>query len=98
MSLGSSRMRGSLGSVSSAELGSPSLDSMSAESSPMHRSTTCEKPVDEPGSSREELEAIDDDKDRDRDADKLKEQEKNKQKSEDDLVSASKEKRNGYQQ
>lgn len=35
-SLGSSRMPGSLGSVSSAELGSPSLDSISADSSPMH--------------------------------------------------------------
>lgn len=85
VSLGSSRIRGSLGSVSSAELGSPSLESMSAESSPMHRSATCEKHGDEAGSSREEL-AIDEDKDKS----------KEKQKSEDDLVSAGKsDKRNG---
>jgi len=87
VSLGSSRIRGSLGSVSSAELGSPSLDSMSAESSPMHRSATCEKPGDEAGSSREELN-MDDDKDKS----------KEKQKSEDDLVSAGRsDKRNGYE-
>ena len=87
MSLGSSRIRGSLGSVSSAELGSPSLESMSAESSPMHRSATCEKHGDKAGSSREEL-AIDEDKDKS----------KEKQKSEDDLVSVGKsDKRNGYE-
>ena len=82
MSLGSSRMRGSLGSVSSAELGSPSLESMSTESSPMHRSVAGDKPGEEAGSSsREELTL-------DEDAAKSKE----KRKSEDDL-SMSKEKR-----
>lgn len=56
VSLGSGRMRGSLGSVSSAELGSPSLESVSAESSPMHRSVAIDKTGDDPGSSsREEL-------------------------------------------
>ena len=79
MSLGSSRMRGSLGSVSSAELGSPSVETASAESSPMHRSVALDKTVggDEAGSStsREEL-TLDE-----------------KRKSEDDLASASKEKR-----
>ena len=81
MSLGSSRIRGSLGSVSSAELGSPSLESVSAESSPMHRSVAVDsKTVDEAAagsSSREEL-TLDD---------------KEKNKSDDDLVSTSKEKR-----
>ena len=90
VSLGSSRMRGSLGSVSSAELGSPSLESVSAESSPMHRSVAGDKPSDETaGSSREELTL-------DEDAVKLKEKEKRK--SEDDLSSATREKRkdSGY--
>lgn len=76
-------MRGSLGSVSSAELGSPSLESMSAESSPMHRSVAGDKPGDEAGSSsREELTL-------DEDAVKSKE----KRKSEDDLPSMAREKR-----
>ncbi|XP_059352193.1 F-actin-uncapping protein LRRC16A-like isoform X2 [Daphnia carinata] len=83
VSLGSSRMRGSLGSVSSAELGSPSLESVSAESSPMHRSVAGDKLGEEVGSSsREELTL-------DEDAVKLKE----KRKSEDDLSSTTKEKR-----
>lgn len=84
VSLGSSRMRGSLGSVSSAELGSPSLESVSAESSPMHRSVAGDKPSDEAAgsSSREELTL-------DEDAVKLKE----KRKSEDDLSSVTREKR-----
>lgn len=86
VSLGSSRMRGSLGSVSSAELGSPSLESVSAESSPMHRSVAGDKPSDETAgsSSREELTL-------DEDAVKLKEKEKRK--SEDDLSSVTREKR-----
>lgn len=76
-------MRGSLGSVSSAELGSPSLESMSAESSPMHRSVAGDKLGEEVGSSsREELTL-------DEDAVKSKE----KRKSEDDLSSVTKEKR-----
>ena len=80
MSLGSSRIRGSLGSVSSAELGSPSLESVSAESSPMHRSVAVDsKNIEEAAcnSSREEL-TLDD---------------KERNKSDDDLVSSSKEKR-----
>jgi len=86
MSLGSSRIRGSLGSVSSAELGSPSLDSVSAESSPMHRSVAIDtKTVDEIGgsSSREEL-TLDDD---------ATKSSKEKNKSDDDLVSSGKDKR-----
>ena len=83
VSLGSSRIRGSLGSVSSAELGSPSLESMSAESSPMHRSVAGDKTTEEAGSSsREELTL-------DEEAAKSKE----KRKSEDDLSSIAREKR-----
>ena len=52
--------------MSSAELGSPSVDSISADSSPMHRPSTTEKVNEETGSiSLEEL-AHDDDKESDK--------------------------------
>ncbi|EFX77083.1 hypothetical protein DAPPUDRAFT_247995 [Daphnia pulex] len=51
VSLGSSRMRGSLGSVSSADLGSPSLESVFAESRPTHRLMAGYKPSDEAAGS-----------------------------------------------
>lgn len=82
VSLGSSRIRGSLGSVSSAELGSPSLDSISADSSPMHRSCAGEKQGDEGCSSREELE-------QDEENDRSKE----KRNSEEDIALSRKDKR-----
>lgn len=64
--MGSGRVRGSLGSVSSAELGSPSVDSISADSSPMHRPSATEKVNEETGSiSLEEL-VHDDDKESDK--------------------------------
>jgi hypothetical protein len=84
VSLGSSRIRGSLGSVSSAELGSPSLESMSADSSPMHRSCPGDASKtgnEEAGSSREELDQEDE-----------KESEKIK-KSDEDVTAGNKEKR-----
>lgn len=92
VSLGSSRMRGSLGSVSSAELGSPSLESMSADGSPMHRSAAGEKTADEAGSSSREELTLDDDAVRSKEKDK----EKEKRKSEDDLSTKEKRKEPGY--